>query len=481
MDEATLPATADLEPKDIVPRESGVIGPERPSTYPGDGPNAWSSPVSLTDASGLARLFGWGGSDFQYVSPGAALQQGAVMACLDVRAQDVAAAPLTLNRLLTQGNRRRGYRTLTPSEHPIARLFWTRPNEFMTWNEFHQMIVYHLGLVNNAYIIPVRDRTLRVTALIPVLPARVRREVDTETRRVFYRVRAGNVEEAVMYGTNDDDDELILFPNEIIHIRTRAMNGLAGVPTLSVGNKVLALTEALARFQDRIFRRDGTMRGVFQQDKDAHALTQEQYDRLKASLKEALGMLRDENWPLILENGLAFNKISMTAAEAESGKAWTQQLTETARLFRIPPHKIMQFESVKYDNLDSIERLYVRDSLIRPVCLPIEERLSLQLLREEEQLDLYIEFDRHELYASDPNTLSKRTVEEWSKGMITRNQALERIGENPAPGKAGDVWMLPANTYLLDENNQVVATNQASPGSPPDDDAGDQPKPKEED
>ena len=438
-----------------LPREKDLIlGSDRPQTYAGDGPNVWSPSSPLSTISRLVGLE----KDFAPVTGVDALRQAAVMACLDVMAQDTARAPLTLTKVISQGRRRRGYEVVPARGHPLAKLFWVRPNRFMTWSEFTTMIVYHLGLLNQAYVIPVRNRLLQVVELIPVLPARVTMDVDTSTGRIFYRVQAGNLAEAAMYG---GEDELIFFPEEIIHIKTRSLNGFQGIPTIGVGNRVLSLTQAVLRFQDRLFRRDGTMRGVFQTSENN--LSQEQYDRLKESLKEALGMLRDLGYPLVLEGGMEFKSISMNAKDAETKEAYAQQISETARLFRIPPHKVMHFDGVKYDNLDPLERQYVTDSLL-PRCQAIEERLTLGLLNEDEQLDYFIYFDRDELHQSDPKALSERVLKQWDSGLITQNQALERLGYNPAAN--GDVYKMPANTFLIDQNHELVVSNQPSPGTP---------------
>jgi HK97 family phage portal protein len=469
MDSETTPVPAKLD------RSLDLLCGDRPRTYEGDGPAAWNGPVSVGDAAGLMRFLGIKSDEFSYVSAADALRQSAVLACLDIRAQDIAAAPLTLNRVLTQGSRRRGYEAVAPRAHYLARLFWDRPNRFMTWWEFTTMVVYHLGLLSNAYIIPIRNRLLQTTELIPVLPTRVRMDVVTGgplNGQVFYRIQASNAAEAAQYGS---DEEIILFADQIIHIKTRMLNGFSGLPTLMVGNRVMALTEAVSRFQSRIFGRDGTLRGVFQQAKESPELSQVQYDRLKSSLGEALNLLRDMGYPLVLEGGMEFKAISMTAAEAGAKEAFAQQVEEVARLFRIPPHKLMHFAGVKYDNLEPLERQYVTDSLIRPACNPIEERLCLALLTEDEQPDYYIEFDRKALHQADQKALSERVTKQWQLGLVMRDEAREELGYNPAPGDAGRVFFMPANSFLLDGNNEVVVTNQPSPGDPgPSGDSGQQ-------
>jgi HK97 family phage portal protein len=448
-----------------VNKSLGILGVWEPTrTYAGDGPFAWNGPVSV-------GTFRGGPTDFNPVASSDAVRIAAVLACIDVLAQDIARAPLTLNRVLQEGSRRRGFEQVAPRAHPLAKLFWTRPNDFMTWFEFMSMVVYHLALVDNAYIIRVRDRMLRITALIPVLPARVRMDVVTDgplKGEVFYRVQAANLAESAQY---ESEDELVLFPGEMIHIRTRLLNGFSGLPTLAVGGRVISLSEAVARFQDRVFRRDGALRGVFEQAKDAPELSQPQYDRLKQSLGEAMNLLRDLGYPLVLESGMQFKSISMTAAEAGAKEAFSQQIAETARLFRIPPHKLMHFESVKYDNMDAANRVYVQDSLL-PRVIPIEQKLGWACLDDQEEMELYVEIDRATLNQSSPQETSARIAKEWDSGLITQNEARELLGYNPAPG--GEVYKMAANTFLIDADHQVVVANQPSPGTPSDGNAGNQ-------
>jgi HK97 family phage portal protein len=168
-------------------------------------------------------------------------------------------------------------------------------------------------------------------------------------------------------------------------------------------------------------------------------------------------------YPLVLESGMQFKSISMTAAEAGAKEAFSQQIAEVARLFRIPPHKLMHFEGVKYDNMEAANRTYVTDSL-EPRCLPIEERLNRILLSDDEQLDYYIEIDRKALNKVDPKSLSERVTKQWDSGLITQDEARAELGYNPA--KNGEVYKMAANTFLIDADHAVVVSNQPSPGTP---------------
>lgn len=412
-------------------------GANVPRTYDGDGPNVWNNiGTFLSDLTGTAvnnRMIGW--TD--------AMQQAAVVACLDIMAQDIARAPLVLYRRKRGG----GSEAVDPRDHHLARLFWLKPNKFMTWNEFTQMIVYHLGLASNGYIVPRKTLRGRVEELIPVLPGRVDIQVAPSTQELVYRVYPATAYEEIQLGAPDG---LILFGDEIIHIKHRFFNGVSGLSTLAVGNRTFALAERVEQFTSRLFGRDGTLRGVFETEE---TFEQDQYDRLVSGLNAAMHRLRDEGFPLVLENKLKFNKISMTAEEAESGDQWDRMIAQTARLFRIPLHKIGHLTAVKYDNMAPMEAGYVNDSLI-PRCQAIEQRLDMALLTEDEQLEYYIEFDRKVLHRADEKALNERVTKQFQAGIITQNQALEELGYNPA--KNGNVYQIPANTVLIDENHKII-------------------------
>lgn len=450
-DAAAMPAETVKSQVSVMEKTAGV-----PRTYEGDGPNVWNNLggflSDLTGASRASRMVGW--TD--------AMQQAAVVACLDIMAQDIARAPLVLYRRKRGG----GSEAVDPREHPLARLFWLRPNKFMTWNEFTQMVVYHLGLASNGYIVPMKTLRGVTEELIPVLPGRVSIEVAPTQKAVIYKVYPQTVFEEIQL---DSPGGIVLYEDEIIHIKHRFLNGVSGLSTLAVGNRVFNLAERLQEFNARLFGRDGTLRGVFETGAD---FEQEQYDRLVASLNTAMHRLRDEGFPLVLEGGLKFSKISMTADEAQVKDAWDAQIAQTARLFRIPLHKIGHLTAIKYDNMGPMEAAYVNDSLI-PRCQAIEERLNVSLLSEDEQLDYYIEFDRKILHRADEKALNERVTKQYQAGIITQNQALEELGYNPA--KNGNVYQMPANTYLIDEDHKVIVApgGGAAANNPGEGDAND--------
>lgn len=414
----------------------------------------------------LTDFLGMGGSLLRDVSAGDALQQAAVFCCLDVLAQDTGKAPIRLRKRTRSAGGHIGSAVMLPEEHPIAAMLWLRPNRHMTWPELIEMTVWHLGFVNNAYWMPSRTVGGSTRELLPILPARVRKDAWMKKREFVYRVSVSGAIDRIMLGT---DADLLLFEEEIVHFATRRLNGVVGASTLALAQRTLGIIEALQEFQAKLFKRGDMPRGVFELPPGAE-LTQPQYDRMVASFRDALKGARDDDDPLVTEGGTKWTRIAMTAVEAGLNETWDRAVTETGRIFRIPPYKLQHYANVKYENMSSMAELYADESLI-PRCRIMEERLTFALLTEREIMQgLYIEFDRESLYRTDIKSRTERAEKLYKIGVITRNRALEMIGENPA--ESGDVYMMPANTFLIDTNNQVIVTNQGK--------AGDDEKPKEE-
>lgn len=414
----------------------------------------------------LNDFLGLGASMIREVSAGDALQQAAVFCCLDVLAQDTGKAPIRLKKRTRSKGGHVGAQTMLPDEHPVAALLWMRPNRHMTWPELIEMTVWHLGFVNNAYWMPVRTIGGENRELLPLLPGRVRKDAWLKEREFCYRVSVIGAIDRVTLGT---DGDFILFEDEIVHFATRRLNGVSGASTLALAQRSLGIIEALQEFQAKLFKRGDMPRGVFEMAAGPE-LSQAQYDRMVDSFRTATRGAREDDDPLVVEGGAKWQRMAMTAMEAGVNDSWDRAVTETGRIFRIPPYKLQHYANVKYENMSSMAELYADETLI-PRCRVMEERLTFALLSEREIMQgLYIEFDREYLYRTDIKSRSERAEKMFKTGIITRNRALEMIGENPADN--GDVYMMPANTFLIDLNNEVIVTNQGQ--------AGDDEKPKEE-
>jgi HK97 family phage portal protein len=377
------------------------------------------------------------------------LQIAAVMVCLDVISQDIAKTPLYLMERVPGG----GKRKVEPSQHPVAGMLVRAPNRHHTWFEFKQMLSLHLGLVQNAFVAKDMDPAGTVREIICVPPWRCQAEILADYSAMRYRIRKDTPVERFLYnGLNG-----VLVEDEMIHVRMRMMDGMLGYSNMLAGAKTMTLAQELIDFQTRMYRNDGTLRGVFQQAKGGtvEPMDPKALSNLRKQLAENLHALRRHGWPLVLEDGLQFQQISMTADQAELSKARDAAIVDAARTFRIPPHKIYHLVNVKYENMETMESSYAFDTLV-PLCEAVEDRLKLGLLSDREQERYFFEFDREVMTITDPAKQAEIIKVMLGMGAMEIDEARARRGLNPLPGGAGKVRLIPTTYMGVDQSNEIV-------------------------
>ena len=351
----------------------------------------------------------------------------------------------------------------------------------MTWHEFWGMVLLHHGLIQNAYIAKRMNGTI-TEELIPCMPARttilaVDPENDSAGRGFYcYQVDRYSPHERIQLAKLPD----VFLPGEFIHLRGRMFDGLSGYSNLDAGAKTFDMVNELLDYSTRLSSNDGGMRGVFQRPGEAgDALSDKAFERLREQLTELLTNMRRHNVPIVLEEGMTFKEIAMTADQAEISKQKDSAIVDVARTFRIPPHKMMHLINVKYENMDTLDKSYVRDSLI-PTCAPIEEKLKLSLLTRKEQMRYFFEFDRREMMLNDQEKLSEVVKTLATTGAMDWDEQRDAMGWNPLPNGAGKHRTVPSTYNTVDARNNIVIPAGAQPqgGSEEKPADGEKPKPK---
>lgn len=400
----------------------------------------------------------WGALRFRQKSLIDALHQVAFLSCADVISQDISKVPMRMYEILP-GNK--GKRLVEPKDHWMARKLALEPNLEHTWDEFWFMVVFFLCTTQNSFVAKRVNRIGEILDFIPLMSTSVTTHVDATDRgrgvkRYFGVNKSGDYEAMMLRDFGD-----YISDEDMIHFRGRLFDGLNGLSSLSIGNDALELNEFLNDFMTRTYKNDAKLRGVFQTDKTFE--NNSAFERLRRELKEAMDKLQKENFPIVLEDGLKFEAIQMDMTEAEIAKAKAVAIEDCCRLMRVPPHKIMHMNAVKYENLATIERTYVRDSLV-PIARKVEQRFALASLTEEERLRYYFEFDREAMFFADPESQAK-LHESYSKyaGMSINEGRLKR-GQNPV--EWGDVHPVPVQVAFWNpETGEFITSAGADPAN----------------
>lgn len=392
----------------------------------------------------------------------AMLRLAVSMKCIDVLSRDVARTPLYLYR-----QKKGGAEIVEPSEHRVAKLLARRTSRYYGVKEFLRITTSYLATASQYFVAARRNRVGELLEIQGIPHTDVEIRVNAESRRYVYNVTAVGLHAEAQYGWAQGG----LLDDRMAHIRLRSFNGYDAIATSNVAKAAFDLLNHMQKFQADIFNNGGMpIMGISFPD----GLTDEQWQRLNKDLKAQAKKSREKGVPFILEGAAGqvpkVEKMSLTAVDTEFLKANTAAMMDICRFYGVPPHKAYVFDSVKYDNLDSIERLYVDDSLV-PIFDAICEALEPVLLTEEEQERYFLGFDKEEAYATDPLQRQKVIESRWKNGQIEYDEMREAIGYNAAGGDIGRQRMFSGNFVVVDKDgNVVMKAGGNTPGEEPEKD-----------
>lgn len=428
---------------------------------------------STSDEMSMTELVQWMGVNFGTMSAREALQQAAFMLCCDVISQDIAKAPLRMREYLPNGTSR----IVLPREHPTAAFLALEPNHRHTWFNFHEMMVLWLCLTKNCYAPILRNGVGDVLELIPVMSSSII-ELAQPTgpgAGVYYDVTAPTWAQQELLGTN----YMRVPQRDMIHVRSRLLDGMDGYSTLIAGRSTLETGDAIEDFRGGLFSDDGELRGVFRK-KSAGALDDRAFARLKQQLRVAMTRLKSGSEPLVIEDDMEFQPIASKPNEMELTKQFQEQILATCRLLRVPPHKVFNFDGTKYENLEPLEMMYVGDTLV-PIALPYEQAFAKALLSKKDRLNYFLEFDREAMTLRDSKALTDRVVRSAGIGLIEIDEGRAKLGLNPLPNGQGQTRLIPVNMQVVDRNGDVVVqASQNQMDQPPAADAAAADEPKKD-
>ena len=388
----------------------------------------WFEPVTLRTVSG-ARI-----------STETALRLSAVYACVRILAESMASLPFILYR---PGS---GRGKVEVTDHWLYQLFHIRPNRYQNPFEWREMLMGHLALRGNAFCRIVGNAKGEITDLIPIHPDRITLVLSpTQADEYSYRVvdRFGN--------------QTTLPRGSVWHLRGLSSDGMMGLSPIEMARESFGLALAAQDYGSRFFANDAKptggwieYNGTFK-DKSAR-------DTFRESYQSAQGQM-NRGKVLVLESGMKYHEVGVTNQQAQFLELRKFQVTDIARLFRVPPHMIADLDRATNNNIEQQSIEFVRYTM-RPWAERWEASIRADLMLDDEGLDC--EFDFAALMRGDANSRATYYSAMVSMGALTRNEV--RMAENYAP--------LPG----LDE--PLIALNMGSAGSdqkpaqspPPDDD-----------
>ena len=360
------------------------------------------------------------------VSPQLAMQLTAVFSCVRVLAESVGMLPCSLYEQLDRGNRR-------AVRERLNKLLSTKPNNYMTPQEFWELLIACLCLRGNFYAYKVKALG-EVVELLPLEPSSVTPKLNSKWEPE-YQV------------TFPDGKRDTLTQDDIWHVRIFTLDGLTGLSPIAYAKQAVGLGLATEEHGSRLFGNGAVTSGVLQTDQ---YLKDDAYERLRTDFENRHQGLANAHKPMILEMGLKWQQISMTSEDAQFLETRKFQLEEICRIFRVPLHMIQNTDRATFNNIENLGIGFINYSLV-PYLTRIEQRINVGLVKPSKQGVFYAKFNTGALLRGDMKSRFDAYATGINWGIYSPNECRELEELNPREG--GDIWLTPMNMTTKPESS----------------------------
>lgn len=367
-----------------------------------------------------------------------AMRYSAFWSAVRILSEDQAKLPLMVHEQKPDGSNR------PAPEHPLERVIRYQANPQMSAFTMRETGMAHDLTWGNSYSMIGRDGTGTIRELWPLAADRMEVERNDAGDRVYRFTRINGQQEE-------------LGATQVFHVPGLSWDGVRGYSVIRQARETIALGLAAEEHGGRFFGNGATSNFVLSTDV---ALSKDSWDHLNAQVKDEKSGLSNAWKPWILEEGLKPVITSMPNDDAQWLETRKHQVTDIARWFRIPPHKLMDLERATFTNIEHQGLEYVTDALMGWLTR-WEMAIGMQLLGDEwvgRGGRFYVKFNVNALLRGDFKTRMEgyAILSQW--GLISPNLVAKLEDWEPIPG--GDAFLRPLThvaTSNLDKNGMTLA------------------------
>jgi HK97 family phage portal protein len=368
------------------------------------------------------------------ITPESAMRLSAVYACMRVIAEDIASLPLHVYRPLQPRGKERA------RELPEYAVLHDAPNGLMTSVTWREISVAHVLGWGNAYSEIETNRRGDVIGLWPIAPWCVKPRLTTDRMAIEYRV------------TVPGRQAVILPAERMLHVPGLSHDGVEGMSVISAARNAVGLGIAAERFGARFFGNASRPAGAL---KVPPGVKPKEAAEALSSWNTSNAGLDNAGRTALLMAGAEWIKIGLSNEEAQYLELRKFQVTEIARMFRVPPHMIADLERATFSNIEHQALAYVTHTL-RPWLVRFEQEINRKLFAGRE---LAAEFAIEGLLRGDIKARGAYYVQGRQWGWLSANDIRDLENMNPIEG--GDAYLTPLN--MVNARDPAAANDPADP------------------
>ena len=339
-----------------------------------------------------------------------------VKRCIDVKAGAVASLGLHAYKRRSDGAHS-WYEDHEGS--PLDRILSERPNARQNAYDFLWDVVYNREMYGDAYVVPRYSMGV-LTGLVSV-PGQCSTSYDRATGT--YRV-------------SDSYDNIFgdFSEDEILHVKGYTRDGFVGAGVPELARMILGIAMKTYKQQGEMFTPGSTLRGfITGEDGGQIGFGGSSDAQLESVTNRIRRELREGNNLGYLPGTMKFVPTSMTPADMQLLESMKFINMEICRMIGVPPTQVFQDSNANYKSTESSQTILMTSTVV-PLTKQIESEFNAKLLTPAQRRHMRIRFNLDDYYQSDPNTTASALAGLVNSGVLTANDARQRLGMAPVDG-----------------------------------------------
>jgi HK97 family phage portal protein len=354
-----------------------------------------AAPVSLTDPAAFELFGAVPTATGIEVSANSAMRVPAVACATALISETIGAMPAKVHLTETKE---------AAKEQAAYRLIHDEANEWTSAGQLREDLTIDAVMTGNGYALVTRLSDDTPFELHRLDPASVKTEYAPDGEP-FYTVQTA--QGPVRYTYRD-----------ILHIRP-----FGGVSPITLGREAIALSLAFEQHIASLFANGARPSGIIKSDK---ILDVEAKKKIAASWFNTHSG-RSAGGTAILDEGMTYDQLSMTLADAQFAENRLEQIREIARVFRVPPTMLFELTRGTWSNSEQMMRQFYTLTL-KPWLSAWEWAYARVLFTPEQRAAFYIEFVVDDLLSADHAAKATAYSQYRASGVMTANDV--RAGLN---------------------------------------------------
>jgi HK97 family phage portal protein len=364
-----------------------------------------------------------------------AMKYSAVNACIRVLSETFASAPIILYQKNKDG------RDIV-TDDTLYDILHNRPNEEMDAFSFDTARMANLCAGGNSVCERQFNGSGELIGLYPYRHDVTTIDRDKNTKKLRY---------AIGYGT----EKRTLSRSQVLHIPNLSFDGVIGLSPLTYAAQAIALGISYEKYGLNFYNNAAMPSGVFQKD---GVLNETAFERLKKGIKENYTGLRKAGTPMLLEDGMKWEQVTVDPIDAQLLESKYFQIEDIARIYRVPQHLINKLDRSTNNNIEHQSLEFIMYTML-PYYKRDEGCINAQLLDQKKRMEgMYFERKVDGLLRGDAKSRAEAYAAGRQWGYLSANDI--RKLENLPKIKNGDIYLQPANMIEAGSEDGAKVTNK---------------------